>query len=102
MGAHTEDVSETNQPNLPYAPHLVSGIYGLWLCHGRREYCHAERDSAVTAHHSVFPFPRDMPIACFPSVTFTMEEEIDGWIEQLSACKQLPEVDVKKLCDKVR
>jgi len=30
-----------------------------------------------------------------------MEQEIDGWIEQLSACKQLPEADVKKLCDKV-
>ncbi len=31
-----------------------------------------------------------------------MEHEIDGWIEQLSQCKQLPEADVKKLCDKVR
>ena len=31
-----------------------------------------------------------------------MEHEIDGWIEQLSQCKQLSEVDVKKLCDKVR
>ncbi|KAG9315212.1 hypothetical protein JVU11DRAFT_4342 [Chiua virens] len=31
-----------------------------------------------------------------------MEHEIDGWIEQLSQCKQLPEPDVKKLCDKVR
>lgn len=30
-----------------------------------------------------------------------MEHEIDGWIEQLSQCKQLPEGDVKKLCDKV-
>ncbi|KAH0833217.1 hypothetical protein J3R83DRAFT_12277 [Lanmaoa asiatica] len=31
-----------------------------------------------------------------------MEHEIDGWIEQLSQCKQLAEVDVKKLCDKTR
>lgn len=31
-----------------------------------------------------------------------MEHEIDGWIEQLSQCKQLSEADVKKLCDKVR
>lgn len=31
-----------------------------------------------------------------------MENEIDGWIEQLSQCKQLSEADVKKLCDKVR
>jgi serine/threonine-protein phosphatase 2A catalytic subunit len=31
-----------------------------------------------------------------------MEHEIDGWIEQLSQCKQLAENDVKKLCDKVR
>jgi len=30
-----------------------------------------------------------------------MEQEIDGWIEQLTQCKQLPENDVKKLCDKV-
>jgi serine/threonine-protein phosphatase 2A catalytic subunit len=31
-----------------------------------------------------------------------MEHEIDGWIEQLTQCKQLLEVDVKRLCDKVR
>ncbi|KAF7312382.1 Serine/threonine-protein phosphatase [Mycena indigotica] len=31
-----------------------------------------------------------------------MEHEIDAWIEQLSACKQLTEADVKKLCDKAR
>ena len=31
-----------------------------------------------------------------------MEQEIDGWIAQLSQCKQLSEADVKKLCDKVR
>lgn len=30
-----------------------------------------------------------------------MEHEIDGWIEQLSQCKQLSEADVKRLCDKV-
>lgn len=27
--------------------------------------------------------------------------EVDAWIESLMACKQLSEVDVKKLCDKV-
>jgi hypothetical protein len=32
---------------------------------------------------------------------YPMEHEIDGWIEQLSQCKQLTEADVKKLCDKV-
>jgi serine/threonine-protein phosphatase 2A catalytic subunit len=31
-----------------------------------------------------------------------MELEVDGWIQQLSQCKQLSEADVKKLCDKVR
>ncbi len=31
-----------------------------------------------------------------------MEHEVDGWIQQLSQCKQLTEADVKKLCDKVR
>jgi hypothetical protein len=30
-----------------------------------------------------------------------MEQEIDGWIEQLTQCKQLSELDVKRLCDKV-
>lgn len=42
----------------------------------------------------------------FDSSTFllqnNMEQEIDGWIAQLSQCKQLTEVDVKRLCDKVR
>lgn len=27
--------------------------------------------------------------------------EVDAWIESLMSCKQLSEVDVKKLCDKV-
>lgn len=31
-----------------------------------------------------------------------MEQELDGWIEQLADCKQLSEDNVKKLCDKVR
>ena len=31
-----------------------------------------------------------------------MENEIDGWIAQLSQCKQLSESDVKRLCDMVR
>lgn len=28
--------------------------------------------------------------------------DVDAWISQLSECKQLPEADIKKLCDKVR
>lgn len=27
--------------------------------------------------------------------------DVDAWIAQLSECKQLPEADIKKLCDKV-
>lgn len=27
---------------------------------------------------------------------------LDGWIENLMACKQLAEADVQRLCDKVR
>ncbi|KAK9663723.1 serine threonine-protein phosphatase, partial [Basidiobolus ranarum] len=27
---------------------------------------------------------------------------IDAWIEQLKECKQLPEAEVKKLCDKAK
>jgi hypothetical protein len=33
--------------------------------------------------------------------TLIMEHEVDGWIQQLTQCKQLTEADVKKLCDKV-
>jgi hypothetical protein len=28
-------------------------------------------------------------------------KELDGWIEQLMDCKQLPETNVKTLCEKV-
>jgi serine/threonine-protein phosphatase 2A catalytic subunit len=27
---------------------------------------------------------------------------LDGWIESLMTCKQLPESDVQRLCDRVR
>lgn len=27
--------------------------------------------------------------------------DVDGWIAQLSECKQLSETDIKKLCEKV-
>jgi serine/threonine-protein phosphatase 2A catalytic subunit len=27
--------------------------------------------------------------------------EVDAWISQLSECKQLPESEIKKLCEKV-
>ena len=31
----------------------------------------------------------------------TQLKELDGWIEQLMDCKQLPEPNVKTLCEKV-
>ena len=31
----------------------------------------------------------------------TQSGELDNWIELLSKCRQLPEDDVKRLCDKV-
>lgn len=37
----------------------------------------------------------------FDSSQTTSVGEVDAWIESLMACKQLSEVDVKKLCDKV-
>ena len=37
-----------------------------------------------------------------PSHRRRMEHEVDGWIEQLTQCKQLAEADVKTLCDRVR
>lgn len=41
-----------------------------------------------------------------PSALPTLEPAtvptLDGWIESLMACKQLPEADVQRLCEKVR
>lgn len=31
----------------------------------------------------------------------TTVSTLDGWIEGLMACKQLPEIDVQRLCEKV-
>src|SRR5271156_2436040 len=43
--------------------------------------------------------PRDLPQSAPPLTTTS--GELDSWIEILSKCKQLPEEDVKRLCDKV-
>ena len=40
-------------------------------------------------------------IASSATTLQTQGGEVDGWIETLSKCKQLPEDDVKRLCDKV-
>lgn len=43
--------------------------------------------------------PTDLPaIQSEPATVGTL----DGWIESLMNCKQLSEVDVQRLCDKVR
>lgn len=42
--------------------------------------------------------PSDIsPVALEPTTTGTL----DGWIEGLMACKQLSEIDVQRLCEKV-
>jgi hypothetical protein len=33
--------------------------------------------------------------------TITDVGDVDGWIQHLMQCKQLPEADVKRLCEKV-
>ena len=48
-------------------------------------------------HH---PQPSSSP-SLFTARENNMEHEVDGWIAQLSQCKQLSEADVKRLCDKV-
>jgi hypothetical protein len=60
-----------------------------------------ERDSVnlrINVLHDLYTFTSHFSDT---NTRSTMEQEIDGWIEQLSSCKQLPEADVKKLCDKV-
>ncbi len=42
-----------------------------------------------------------LDIASTTTTLHTHSGEVDGWIEILSKCKQLPEDDVKRLCDKV-
>jgi hypothetical protein len=34
-------------------------------------------------------------------ITASSVADVDGWIAQLSECKQLSETDIKKLCEKV-
>ena len=42
-----------------------------------------------------------MPSTLDPSEK-TQLKELDGWIEQLMDCKQLPETNVKTLCEKAK
>lgn len=55
------------------------------------------RTSPASSANSARPLPVHRPLP-----QNTMENEIDGWIAQLSQCKQLSEPDVKRLCDMVR
>lgn len=51
-----------------------------------------------TAMEDVGRVPSDIsPVALEPTTTGTL----DGWIEGLMTCKQLSEVDVQRLCEKV-
>lgn len=42
------------------------------------------------------------PSRLSPVVEPTTISTLDGWIESLMTCKQLAEVDVQRLCEKVR
>ena len=51
-----------------------------------------------TAMEDVGRVPSDIsPVALEPTTTGTL----DGWIEGLMTCKQLSELDVQRLCEKV-
>jgi hypothetical protein len=67
----------------------ISGKWTLAELQFRRPPPHSHLYTCLTE-----PLSQDRPAQ--------MEHEVDGWIEQLSQCKQLSEADVKKLCDKVR
>lgn len=41
------------------------------------------------------------PTRLSPVVEATSISTLDGWIESLMTCKQLAEVDVQRLCEKV-
>ena len=45
--------------------------------------------------------PRDFSSLSSSQPLQSTSGELDSWIEILSKCKQLPEDDVKRLCDKV-
>jgi hypothetical protein len=58
-------------------------------------------ESMMAVMSSSSPRP-DIASATTTTTTLpTQSGEIDAWIEILSKCKQLPEDDVKRLCDKV-
>jgi hypothetical protein len=40
--------------------------------------------------------------ASLPTLEPATVPTLDGWIESLMKCKQLPEADVQRLCEKVR
>lgn len=40
--------------------------------------------------------------ASLPTLEPATVPTVDGWIESLMACKQLAEIDVQRLCEKVR
>jgi hypothetical protein len=45
--------------------------------------------------------PEPMQLSSIPSTEPASIPTLDGWIESLMNCKQLAEVDVQRLCDKV-
>lgn len=54
-----------------------------------------------TNMEDVGKMPEAHPISSAPVDPPTVPT-LDGWIENLMACKQLAESDVQRLCDKVR
>ena len=61
----------------------------------------AEDLKATEGMIGVMSSPRDLSSTHIAPPLQTLDGELDQWIEMLSKCKQLPEDDVKRLCDKV-
>lgn len=40
-------------------------------------------------------------VSAMPALAPTTIPDVDGWIESLMNCKQLTEIDVQRLCEKV-
>lgn len=45
--------------------------------------------------------PEHPQMSSIPSTEPASISTLDGWIESLMSCKQLPEADVQRLCEKV-
>ncbi len=95
-GSQAQDGSCTEAVHGDRDGHILTSVQAaVTRSHRYGSQCGPSDASSTTA---ITPFSFRPP----PRPQNTMEHEVDGWVAQLSQCKQLSEADVKKLCDKVR